>query len=206
MPLFKKHNAKHDQATSTSVPSDGARMDPSLTRNGAGAGTSDFNSSAGTDAGMGSGMNPMQSTTYNPQEAGVRSDQGYNSTMPMGDSRMMAGGNYGLAGQPGQPMQTLPSTSHYGNASGQSQHGHGASRAAGKVEHAVGVLVGSNALKTRGLEKEQEANAFKMQSTELAEAERLEREAMLRRERAVAHGAHPVNRQLGGSSNTAALQ
>ena len=34
-----------------------------------------------------------------------------------------------------------------------------------------------------------EANAYKAQSSELAEAERLEREAMLRRERAVAHGA-----------------
>lgn len=33
-----------------------------------------------------------------------------------------------------------------------------------------------------------EANALKTQSSELAEAERLEREALLRRERAVAHG------------------
>lgn len=33
-----------------------------------------------------------------------------------------------------------------------------------------------------------EANAIKLQSSELAEAERLEREAMMRRERAVGHG------------------
>ena len=40
---------------------------------------------------------------------------------------------------------------------------------------------------------------------ELAEAERLEREAMLRRERAVAHGAHPDNRHLGGQPGAGAL-
>jgi hypothetical protein len=33
-----------------------------------------------------------------------------------------------------------------------------------------------------------EAQAFKVQSAELGEAERLEREALMRRQRAVAHG------------------
>lgn len=60
---------------------------------------------------------------------------------------------------------------------------------AGKVEHAVGSLVGSQALKAKGIQKEQEASAFKAQSAEIAEAERLEKEAMLRRERAVQHGS-----------------
>ena len=58
----------------------------------------------------------------------------------------------------------------------------------GKVEHAVGSLVGSQALTTTGMQKEQEAQAFKAQSAEIAEAERLEKEALLRRERAVQHG------------------
>ncbi|KAJ7449126.1 hypothetical protein B0H11DRAFT_2055512 [Mycena galericulata] len=70
----------------------------------------------------------------------------------------------------------------------------------GKIEHAVGSMVGSNALKAKGLQKEQEAQGLKVQSTELAEAERLEREAGLRRERAVAHGAHPDNRHIGGTN------
>ena len=43
-----------------------------------------------------------------------------------------------------------------------------------------------------------EADALKAQAAELSEAERLEREAISRRERAVAHGAHPELRRLGG--------
>lgn len=61
-------------------------------------------------------------------------------------------------------------------------------RLTGKVESALGSALGSSALKAKGLEKEREANAFNLQSSELAEAERLEREAMMRRERAVGHG------------------
>ena len=43
-----------------------------------------------------------------------------------------------------------------------------------------------------------EADALKAQAAELSEAERLEREAISRRERAVAHGAHPELRHLRG--------
>ncbi|KZT03782.1 uncharacterized protein LAESUDRAFT_728803 [Laetiporus sulphureus 93-53] len=78
-------------------------------------------------------------------------------------------------------------------------HGGGGVRGAeGRVEQKVGELIGSQALQAKGAEKEQEAQAFKAQSSELAEAERLEREAVMRRERAVAQGAHPANKQLGG--------
>jgi hypothetical protein len=72
---------------------------------------------------------------------------------------------------------------------------------AGKIEKAAGTLLGSNSLKTKGLQKEQEGNALKLQSAELSEAERLEREATMRRERAVAHGAHPEHRHLGGGAD-----
>lgn len=76
-------------------------------------------------------------------------------------------------------------------------------RAEGGTEEVAGQLVGSRALQAHGAQKEQEANAIKVQSTELAEAERLEREAVLRRETAVAHGAHPDNKHLGaGFSNS----
>jgi hypothetical protein len=67
----------------------------------------------------------------------------------------------------------------------------------GKVESAMGTMLGSSALKAKGLQKEQEVNSVKLQGSELAEAERLEREALMRRERAVAHGAHPANGALG---------
>lgn len=48
-----------------------------------------------------------------------------------------------------------------------------------------------------------EAQAYKVQGAELAEAERHEREALMRRERAVAHGAHPDHRHLGGMPGSA---
>ncbi|KAL4242960.1 hypothetical protein ABKN59_011179 [Abortiporus biennis] len=86
----------------------------------------------------------------------------------------------------------IPPTNHFGSGSG------GGSSMTGKMEHTIGSLVGSQNLKAKGIQKEQEAAAFKAQSTEIAEAERLEREAMLRRERAVQHGAHPDNKRLGG--------
>ena len=61
-------------------------------------------------------------------------------------------------------------------------------RMTGKVENAIGTMIGSSALKAKGLQKEQEANAVKAQTRELQEAERLEHEALMRRERAVGHG------------------
>ncbi|CAL1699452.1 unnamed protein product [Somion occarium] len=60
------------------------------------------------------------------------------------------------------------------------QHGGGGARMAGK--------------------KEQEAESYKQQSAEIGEAERLEKEALLRRERAVQHGADPRNKALGGGA------
>lgn len=89
------------------------------------------------------------------------------------------------------------------NDSHQSHSGHSLT---GKVERTVGAMIGSSSLKAKGMQKEQyvmiptpntasltqvfyrEANSIKLQGAELAEAERLEREALMRRERAVAHG------------------
>jgi hypothetical protein len=82
--------------------------------------------------------------------------------------------------------------SHLPPASALSGPGHptrnGGGATTGKIEHAIGSLIGSASLKAKGLQKEQEAASMKVQSQEIAEAERLEREAMMRRERAVAHG------------------
>ncbi|TRM62231.1 hypothetical protein BD626DRAFT_498550 [Schizophyllum amplum] len=54
----------------------------------------------------------------------------------------------------------------------------------GKMEQALGTLVSSNTLKARGLQKEQEGHTMK----ELGEADRMEEEANVRRERALANG------------------
>jgi hypothetical protein len=84
-------------------------------------------------------------------------------------------------------------------ALGAGKQGNGQHEMTGKVEHAIGSMIGSKSLKAKGIQKEQEAQAFKVQGSELAEAERLEREALMRRERAVAHGAHPDHKHLGGN-------
>jgi len=83
------------------------------------------------------------------------------------------------------------------------QQSYGGHSTAGKVENAV---IGSNALKGQISQKQREADAIHLQSQELAEAERLEHEALIQRERAVAHGAHPQNKHLGGDANTTVLQ
>ncbi|EIN08357.1 hypothetical protein PUNSTDRAFT_44881 [Punctularia strigosozonata HHB-11173 SS5] len=57
--------------------------------------------------------------------------------------------------------------------------------------------IGSNDVRNQLMAKEAELQAIKMQAAELAEAERLEHEAMQRRERAVGLGAHQANRTLG---------
>lgn len=93
----------------------------------------------------------------------------------------------------------------HGNPTHPSSTGHGGGGAGfvGKLETAIGSAVGSQSLKARGLAKEHESNALKAQSAELAEAERLEHDAMARRERAVAHGAHPDFGHLGGAGRDA---
>ena len=59
---------------------------------------------------------------------------------------------------------------------------------AGKVEFAIGSLVGSQSLKAKGLAKEREADAATIQRLQLAEAERLEREAILHRQNVAGQG------------------
>ncbi|KAJ7099969.1 hypothetical protein B0H15DRAFT_818199 [Mycena belliarum] len=102
------------------------------------------------------------------------------------------GGMTGTGG--GIPPAGVISSQHQ-----QQPHSSGGGALTGKIEHAVGTIVGSKSLKAKGAEKEREAAGLKVQSQELAEAERLEQEAGMRRERAVAHGAHPDNRHVGGN-------
>lgn len=112
-----------------------------------------------------------------------------------GDPYANLGAHTHAAGGPGSglgatgPNPSVPPASHI-NPNQDAQRSGGGSRLAGKTERAVGTLVGSQALKEKGFQKEHEAGAFKMQSAEIAEAERLEKEALMRRERAVAHGEY----------------
>lgn len=74
------------------------------------------------------------------------------------------------------------------NSTSHSQPGKG-TEIVGKLEHAVGTLVGSQSMKMKGAQKEHAAHNSKLQNLELSEAERLEHEAGLRRERAANYGA-----------------
>ncbi|KAJ7185824.1 hypothetical protein C8R46DRAFT_1288968 [Mycena filopes] len=92
----------------------------------------------------------------------------------------------------------IPPSDHVNPNLGPTNHSTGGGKVTGKIEHVIGSIVGSKSLKAKGIQKEQAAHGFKVQGEELAEAERLEQEAGMRRERAVAHGAHPENRHVGG--------
>ncbi|KAJ7665958.1 hypothetical protein DFH06DRAFT_1295167 [Mycena polygramma] len=128
------------------------------------------------------------------RDDGMMADPQYGAGMGAGTGTGMGAGNHAGMGA-GNGAGGIPpaGTLNHGNQGG----GSGKSMT-GKIEHVVGSVVGSKSLKEKGILKEQEARGLKIQSQELAEAERLEQEAGMRRERAVAHGAHPDNRHVGG--------
>ncbi|KAJ7152184.1 hypothetical protein C8R43DRAFT_1189922 [Mycena crocata] len=106
---------------------------------------------------------------------------------------MMADHQHGTGvGGTGVGGGAIPPAGSIGHESG------GGGKMTGKIEHAAGTMLGSESLKAKGLQKEKEAQGLKVQSREIAEAERLEHEAGVRRERAVAHGAHPDHQHVGG--------
>lgn len=143
---------------------------------GAGAG-------AGAGAGMGMGMGPG---------AGATGGTGATGATGLGASAAH------------QPM--APQTDMHGNAVHPGNHGTGGQKLEGKLQVAVGTMIGSQSLKAKGHAKEQEAVALNAQAAELSEAERHEQAALARRERAVAHGAHPDLRHLGGQNPGAGAQ
>ncbi|EJC99338.1 uncharacterized protein FOMMEDRAFT_170628 [Fomitiporia mediterranea MF3/22] len=135
---------------------------------------------------------------YGQQERGMAGAGGYNDNITTNHPHMREDGyeqtGYGSGGAARHAMP--PQTDAMGNPT-HPRTGGGGSRLAGKVESAVGTMLGSENLKRKGMEKEQESQALKVQASELSEAERLEQAALARRERAVAHGAHPDHKHLG---------
>ncbi|PPQ78616.1 hypothetical protein CVT25_010580 [Psilocybe cyanescens] len=193
MPLFgSKH--KHDDNTAMNNTTGGGRhhqADHGL--NNYPAGGAGPNTMGPTHMGAGqqglTGANdfaPGQHGTGHSGVMGNRYDQ---------DPAAFGAGGLGPTHAAGARGAGIPATGTVNH--GDNTTGGAGQRLTGKVESAIGSMVGSNALKSKGLQKEQEANAIKLQGRELAEAERLEREALMRRERAVGHGAHPANSALG---------
>ncbi|KAH9940311.1 hypothetical protein B0H21DRAFT_579270 [Amylocystis lapponica] len=173
MPLFgKKHNTEEPRGADAAQ---GRPYNDQLDNSTAGANTHDYDAGAGAHHGHGhhdrnAPLPPTGSAGYTDQRYGTHNTGADHATNP-----------------------NVPPASHLNDGQGA-----GGRRFEGKTEHALGSLVGSQALKNKGMQKEHEAGAFKAQSDEIAEAERLEQEALVRRERAVAHGAHPDNGYLGG--------
>ncbi|KAJ3573365.1 hypothetical protein NP233_g2463 [Leucocoprinus birnbaumii] len=130
--------------------------------------------------------------TQRPGATGIHGYEGHGFNEPPPSTNPM--------GTAGMQQPTVPPSGTLNNE--YQSHGGKSQRITGKIESAIGTAIGSDTLKAKGLQKEREANAMKVQGRELAEAERLEREAIMRRDRAVAHGAHPANKDLGAGMNT----
>ncbi|KJA17575.1 hypothetical protein HYPSUDRAFT_57622 [Hypholoma sublateritium FD-334 SS-4] len=193
MPLFgSKH---HDNDAIDNTTSKGDRHHTQSASHGP-PGTAGTNTArtyppgAQTGAPLGYGANPGPTNTFAPDQYSQQ-PSGHTGQPIARDAAYPGGG--GVAGPGGASGIPQTSAVNYGGGGGGSGQ-----RLTGKVESALGSLVGSAALKEKGAQKEQEANTIKLQGRELAEAERLEAEALMRRERAVAHGAHPANATLGG--------
>ncbi|TDL25115.1 hypothetical protein BD410DRAFT_896084 [Rickenella mellea] len=222
MPLFK-HN--HDNiATDPSLPPAGANTGYGTTGQNTGVGPAGTGMGTGHHHGLGHNTNTT-GTGMTGQNAGMGTGAGGG---PLTGGAAGAGGaGVGTAAGTGSAMHqnpmyqspnvpmadgaAMPAGTHAGVTTGTDKHGNpiqpthnthsggsGGKALTGKIEHAVGTMIGSESLKAKGLAKEQEANALKAQSAELSQAERLEAEALARRERAVAHGAHPDHKHLGG--------
>lgn len=89
------------------------------------------------------------------QHAGTHHHQGmgmHNEGMGMGNDGMMADQQYGSGGMgAGTGTTGIPPSTNINN-----QHRSGGGGAmTGKIEHAVGSLVGSKSLKAKGIQKEQ---------------------------------------------------
>ncbi|KAF7983234.1 hypothetical protein HWV62_23532 [Athelia sp. TMB] len=207
MPLFKKN---HDQRTNDVPPTTMANSgNTSSMAGGPGMAPGDpnynpsdpiYNPPGGAGTGNGQGTNNTSGWGNDPhnaidQQRAGDYDQGWASGGYHGGGAGAGTGGAGMMG--GQQQQNIPPTAALGPG-GQQAPVHSGHATTGKIEHAVGTMIGSKSLKAKGLQKEQEAQAYKVQGAELGEAERLEREALMRRERAVAHGAHPDHRHLGG--------
>ncbi|KAK7462754.1 hypothetical protein VKT23_007339 [Stygiomarasmius scandens] len=209
MPLFKSQkHSKHAEAEpihhgrpTTNLNDD---YDYDYSR-GTGAGASaaaPMHHSGVTDTypGPGTGVGREPHTRSSPVGSDARQGPAYSSSLGYGSGDPYSSAGVGHDKFGGGPAGIPPT--HALNAGQATAGEHTGGSMTGKVEKTIGTMVGSRSLKEKGMMKEQEAQSLKMQSAELAEAERLEREALMRRERAVAHGAHPDMKHLGGVEPT----
>lgn len=117
--------------------------------------------------------NQVSSSSYKCCDTGTLTEDHVQAGVAGGDPYANTVGNNDVA-----PVQ------HFSNGQ---KTGTGSSTT-GKIERAIGTMVCSSSLKAKGAAKEQQAQAYQAQRAEISEAERLEQEASMRRQRAVDHG------------------
>jgi hypothetical protein len=189
MGLFSKKHTEHENAPIT--------------------GTSGYNNSMSTAPGTGAaGLNnyddPYTNTGTNTGITGRHHDS---TTAGLGHHHAdpalanTTRGGYGDDAYAGTGTGGMTGTHHHGTdatSTRTSSAGGGMKALEGKIERGLGTMVGSASLKAKGIEKEQEAAAMKVQAAHLERAERLETEAATHRDRAVAYGAPAEHRHVGG--------
>ncbi|KAL5522668.1 hypothetical protein ACEPAG_8686 [Sanghuangporus baumii] len=170
----------------------------------------DTTSGPGTTGSGGNRLHKNQGGQHDPlypspnaPGAGGYSDNTSGNDPRMNDEYAQQGYGAGGTGADTTGGATHHGMAHHSGATDNSAHsrssggGGGGAHFTGKVESAVGSMLGSESIKRKGMEKEQESQSLKLQAAELSEAERLEQDALATRQRAVAHGAHPDHKYLG---------
>jgi len=132
------------------------------------------------NANLGAGYGNSSSGEYNTTSGGYGTGAGVGAGTGAG---LGAGG---MAG--GTTSNVNPSAGHAGGTN-----------LKGKIQEAIGNVTHSQNLQAKGIANQQQAQAEKFQRSEITEAERLEGNAKLRRDNAVASGAHPTHGTAGGA-------
>ncbi|EPS95648.1 hypothetical protein FOMPIDRAFT_1043500 [Fomitopsis schrenkii] len=214
MPLFKSKAQKAEQAREADAQHN-EHNDTNTASQGTGFGANDYaqpnsnsnapghNNIANRDEGAGYQPHAYNDLNAVPQGTGVGANDytQHNANAPGDIGNHNAQRDGGLGYQDNGPQNTAPGAGYAADTRHRDHHGHHGGvvdRAEQHVENAVG----ARAVHNQVGDKEQEVKAIKAQSAELAEAERLEREAKMHRDRAVSGGAHPDNQRLGAGWQT----
>ncbi|WWC63131.1 uncharacterized protein I303_105731 [Kwoniella dejecticola CBS 10117] len=160
--------------------------------------------------GTGTGPHPQGAYDHNEGPLGHHTGQGVSGTGPA----LGGGGEGGTAGGVGVHPPPVAGAGHV-NTGPAPLHGTGTGTAPsakealklekkGHREEKLGGILHSTSMQQKGAAHLAEADHLKMQASELSEAQRLEHEAGMRRQRAVGLGADPMHAhgQTGHGPNT----
>ncbi|KAI0732688.1 hypothetical protein C8Q72DRAFT_97278 [Fomitopsis betulina] len=169
MPLFKSQAQKEEKAREIAAQQD-AYNDPNTATRGTGVGANDHNAPGHAHRDGELGHQDHAHGNHSATDGVGAHEHAQHNTDTLGHNN-----------RDGVPQNTAPGTG-YAVDTRHGHHGGAVDRAEQHAENAIG----ARAIHNQVGEKEQEIRAIKAQSSELAEAERIEREAKVHRDRAVA--------------------